>query len=140
MNERPTVRGQRIGSAAPHAFREYIYRGDMPLEKDPEIHKSMTLGTASAARLHYLRGEKPCDACRESERARWREASKKRKRLADRVHTRGFTREKCGTNAGHQRHMYYSVPPCAECLDAHRIYQRARLVARKEAGNASNGS
>lgn len=133
MREQPTIRAYGIAAVSAYPFKEYVYRGDIPLHKDPEVHKSMTHGTASAARLHYLRGEKPCDACRDSERLRWREASKKRKRGDDKSFTREFTPEKCGTNAGHQRHMYYGNTPCGECVDAHRAYQRERRAKRKAA-------
>lgn len=78
MNE--TYRGVRAGAAEVIYPRvDYVYRGTVPLEKDPEVAKSYLHGTASAARLHYLRGEKRCDECAEFERARGRERTAKRR-------------------------------------------------------------
>ena len=73
-----TVKGTRPGIFTLPPRKDYVYRGSIPLEDDPDIHRSMKHGTASAARLHYLRGEKRCDKCAESERARWREAKARR--------------------------------------------------------------
>lgn len=136
------IHGQRlVGSAPAGEFRPYRYGGNVPLEKDPEIHRSMSHGNASAARLHYLRGEKPCDECRESERERWREAARRRKERGKTAGVKAvFSPEKCGTNAGHQRHIYHSDPPCDPCMAAHRAYQQARRDARKAAKNAARSA
>ena len=141
MNNRPSsirVFGSSL-VADPYTpqFRAYVYGGDVPLEKDPEIHRGSVHGTPTAARLHYTNKEPLCDACRESERARWREDAKKRKKNpADRVYKTEFTSEKCGTNAGHQRHMYYGITPCDDCIAAHREYQQVRRAKRRAADKA----
>ena len=49
---------------------------------------------------------------------------------------RGFSPEKCGTPAGHQRHLYWNVPICQPCRDAKTKYsaeRKAQIQARKEA-------
>lgn len=84
MTPAPAVRATRlIRESMP--LKLYVYGGDIPLAKDPDIHRSMTHGNQSAARLHYLRGEKPCEECRQSERKRWaaQSAARKAKRQAE---------------------------------------------------------
>lgn len=124
MVERVTIRGHRIASSASFPERFYVYRGTVTTEQDPEAGRTLKpCGTTAAARRHYLNGEKPCDACRDAEREKWRESKRKK---VDKPKAKGFTQEKCGTNAGHQRHTYYGVPPCDACMVAHRAYQQAR--------------
>jgi hypothetical protein len=80
VNELPTIRAYRIGNTSSPLFKPYVYGGDIPLEKDPEVAKSYLHGTASAARLHYLRGENRCDECTEFERARGRARAEARRK------------------------------------------------------------
>jgi len=139
--ERPTIRGHRVASSPSFPERFYVYRGTVTADKDPEVDTFLQpCGTSAAARRHYLLGEKPCDACRDAERERWRE-SKRKNADANKPMAKGvFTQEKCGTNAGHQRHMYYGVAPCDACIIAHRAYSQARrdrLRAAKKKKEAS---
>jgi hypothetical protein len=80
MSAHETVRGYRVGSRqSGYPIKDYVYKGTVPLEKDPEVAKSYGHGNPSAARLHYLRGEKRCDECVASERLRDKARRAKRK-------------------------------------------------------------
>ncbi|AHB31649.1 transcriptional regulator WhiB-like [Arthrobacter phage vB_ArS-ArV2] len=134
MRELPTIRGYRVGAGPSFSPRYYVYGGNQPLNKDAEVAGNVQpCGTPAAARRHYLRGEKPCRLCRDAERSRTNKAGLKR-RQTNESFQKSFTPEKCGTNSGHQRHIYYGNTPCEECKVAHRAYQRkqrADLKARK---------
>jgi hypothetical protein len=104
----------------------YVFKGDLTLDKDPEISTNLQpCGTPAAARRHYLRGERPCDPCRDAERARWNKSALNR-RGKKKFPAKPFTTDKCGTNAGHQRHVVYGITPCDACMIAHRAYQQER--------------
>jgi hypothetical protein len=54
-----------------------------------------------------------------------------------------FSPDKCGTPAGHQRHLYWKVPICEACREAKNEYwkiRKAAIRARKGACNASSSS
>ncbi len=84
--------------------------------------------------LHLLRGEKPCEGCRDAHRyARWENRVKARlygpaPRSAPMP---------CGTHAAHVRHKYRGEEPCEPCKVAEREYQRqAKRRQRAGAGAA----
>jgi len=137
VRELPTIKAYRMVPVSSLPFRPYVYGGTVQLEDDPETDAFVQpCGTSAAARRHYLNGEKPCDACRDAERERWRESKRKSKSADMPMAKGGFTQEKCGTNAGHQRHMYYGVTPCDECIIAHRAYHQARRDRKRAAARA----
>ena len=43
-------------------------------------------------------------------------------------------RARCGTTAGHARHLRNGTEPCRSCRDAHNQYKRKAWAAKKAAG------
>jgi len=54
-----------------------------------------------------------------------------------------FSPDKCGTPAGHQRHLYWKVPICEACREAKNEYwkiRKAAIRARKDARHAADAA
>ena len=119
--------------ANPYAplFKEYVYRGDQPLAAEPKKTRddapvcseegcNLAAHAVGMCPRHYYRYRA----------AVRKDPSLRKERKA------GFKPDKCGTPAGHQRHLYWKQEPCQACKTAKTRYRderRAMAAAKKEA-------
>ena len=134
------VFGTRIGAGPSFVGKAYVYNGDIPLAKDPEIlgteasrkmpqrGRRAECGSMLAYNQHLREGSETCQPCRDA--AAENQRLVRIRRMSGKARSfREFAPDKCGTNAGYSRHRYYRLEACEPCKVAHRIY----LVERKEA-------
>lgn len=100
-----------------------------PTKKFPEGRT----GTDAGLRAHYQKGEKPCRECREAGNRRGRDKRAKLKPdpsdydLVCEVPTNKFPFGRRGTNAGFASHRIAEEPPCEECKEGNKEYNRNRM-------------
>lgn len=82
MSFRPTpvrVFGTRIGAAVPRIGMPYVYRGDLPLDMDPDIAKprprrsKAVCGTPAGYKRHVNEGTPKCRPCTDAQAEKLRE-------------------------------------------------------------------
>lgn len=84
-------------------------------------------GTRTAVAEHRRKADRMCGACR-----RWVEADRRIRAFREgRCPRPEPTYERCGTNAGAQRHYRRGERPCADCRAAKNIYQQRRRACLK---------
>lgn len=99
----------------------------------------MPCGTPAAARRHYLRGEKPCEACLKAQREYWK-AWHSVKSPSQRPPGRPRSAT-CGTSGGYHAHKRYGEVACWPCVDAvaaqQRDYRARKRAAQEEVTDAA---
>lgn len=127
MTDLPSIKAYRIGSFSGHEFRAYRYNGDQPVPVEPpkpipapptckESDCGGTVYKVGMCNKHYYR---------------YRTAIKADPSLRKGRPAAVFKPDKCGTNAGYQRHTSYKQEPCRPCKDAHNIARNERKIAAK---------
>jgi hypothetical protein len=134
VTDLPSIKAYRIGSFSSHEFRPYRYNGDQPgpVEPTKPLPTVQVCEEADCEGLVYKVGM--CN----KHYYRYRTAIKADPSLRKPRAVTVFKPDKCGTNAGYQRHTSYKQEPCRPCKEAHNISRNERknaAKARKEAGN-----
>jgi len=132
MNERPTIKAQRIGVRELPPERYYQYNGTQRLadEKPRTEPKSPQLCAEEDCEMR-IHAVGLCQRHYYQYRAAYRKDPSLRK-----VRHSGFSDDSCGTTRGYERHKYWDVPVCDACRDANTAYRRglaAKARAKKEA-------
>lgn len=91
-------------------------------------------GTDKGYMKHWRAGEPACDACIEAQHKYRRELRAKKLGMTlesyDLMRKEQKEASKCGTHAGHVRHIRANEIPCSACLDAKNLYGKS-LRAKK---------
>jgi hypothetical protein len=123
------VRGTRVGTGGPsYPIRDYVYRGNQPLAADPKSTRTPSPICEEAGCDRDAHAVRLCV----SHYWQYRKALKADPSLLRTRPKQGFTPDKCGTQAGYQRHTYHNHPPCDPCIKAQSADRAKRKAAQAQ--------